>query len=331
MKRLVIYFFYDKDGIVDDYVPYFLDGIRSHCEELCVVVNGSLQEQGREKIERKCNTLLIRENIGFDSWAYKHAIEHYGYENLKKYDEVILCNFTFYGPIYPFSEMFDEMSKRNVDFWGITKHPAIEASYAGIKIEEHIQSYFLVFRSSILKNDSFKKYWESLQPVTSYEEAVAFHELRATNYFEELGFKSSCYVNSEKYMSKLSKIPYFSYSKQQLLEDRNPILKRKIFQIAEGPHFCYPLEDTNQYELICLVKECTNYDSSLIVNCLKRTENIQNFKMVAPKKYYKYKFLSYIGWGILKKNRKKYERVFEEMKMIKNFFTDPKTLGFNFK
>lgn len=34
INRLVIYFFYDADGIVDRYVPYMLEDIVKNCSEL---------------------------------------------------------------------------------------------------------------------------------------------------------------------------------------------------------------------------------------------------------------------------------------------------------
>ena len=39
IKRLVIYFFYDADGIVDRYVPYMLEDIKRNCSEIFVVCN----------------------------------------------------------------------------------------------------------------------------------------------------------------------------------------------------------------------------------------------------------------------------------------------------
>ena len=86
MKRLMIYSFYDKDGIVDDYVPYFLEKFKPYCEEICTVVNGTVTEESRKKLEKYSNVVFERENIGFDSGAYKYGIKHYGYEKLKKYD-----------------------------------------------------------------------------------------------------------------------------------------------------------------------------------------------------------------------------------------------------
>ena len=113
IKRLVIYFFYDKDGIVDRYVPYMLEDMKKNCSELFVVCNGKLTVEGRAVLEAITPNVYVRENKGFDVWAYKAAMEQYGWKKLEKFDEVVLMNFTFYGPLYPFSEVFSEMNERD--------------------------------------------------------------------------------------------------------------------------------------------------------------------------------------------------------------------------
>ena len=52
IDRLVIYFFYDADGIVDRYVPCILEDIRKNCSELLVVCNGKLTPEGRSSNTR---------------------------------------------------------------------------------------------------------------------------------------------------------------------------------------------------------------------------------------------------------------------------------------
>jgi rhamnosyltransferase len=71
IKRLAIYFFYDKDGIVDDYVLYVLRDLMEDISSLMVVCNGKLTQQGREKLESITPRVLVREDKGFDVWAYK--------------------------------------------------------------------------------------------------------------------------------------------------------------------------------------------------------------------------------------------------------------------
>ena len=154
VRRLVIYFFYDADGIVDRYVPYMLEDISRSCTELFIVCNGKLTSEGRETFRKLTPHIFVRENTGFDVWAYKESLEHYGWDQLKEFDEVVMMNSTIMGPLYPFSEMFDEMNQRDVDFWGITKHhkypsdPFHSISYG--YIPEHVQSHFIAVRNSMV-------------------------------------------------------------------------------------------------------------------------------------------------------------------------------------
>ena len=48
-KRLGIYFFYDKQGIVDRFVPYFLDDLCKNLTKLIIICNGKLNDEGKVK------------------------------------------------------------------------------------------------------------------------------------------------------------------------------------------------------------------------------------------------------------------------------------------
>ena len=66
-KRLAIYFFYDKMGVVDRFVPYFLEDLKRNVSEIFVICNGELQEEGRKTLEQY-GQVMVRENKGFDVW-----------------------------------------------------------------------------------------------------------------------------------------------------------------------------------------------------------------------------------------------------------------------
>ena len=102
MKRVAIYFFYDKDGVVDRYVNYFLEDFKKNLDRLIVVCNGKLTPEGRQEFSKYTNEIIVRENKGFDVWAYKEGIEYIGWDNLKNYDELVMLNMTIMGPVYSF-------------------------------------------------------------------------------------------------------------------------------------------------------------------------------------------------------------------------------------
>ena len=107
VKRLIAYFIYDKQGIVDDYIIYMLCALKEHSSEIAVVVNGKLTSESREKLNQVTPVVMVRENKGLDVWAYKTVLDYYGWDKLVTYDEVIMMNFTIMGPVYPLSEMFE--------------------------------------------------------------------------------------------------------------------------------------------------------------------------------------------------------------------------------
>ena len=156
-RRLCIYFFYDKDGIVDDYVVYYIQSMQEFFSEICVVVNGFLTEEARKKIDPVCQRLIIRKNKGFDSWAYKEALESYGFEYISNnFEEVLLNNFTCFGPIGSFAPMFEKMGKSVCDFWGHCRYYSHKGQKVkNVPIPEHLMSYFILFRKNILKS----KFW----------------------------------------------------------------------------------------------------------------------------------------------------------------------------
>lgn len=227
MKRIAFYLFWDKDGRVDRYVSYCLEKLREHVEHVVVVSNGPLDDAGRAELERVADDVWERENLGFDVWGYKEGLEKFGFDRLAEYDELILLNYTFFGPMYPFSEMFDRADSWEVDFWGITEHAEVRPHPFAAKgvLARHIQSHWIAVRKPMLASPAFREYWADMPMITSYEQSVDRHEARFTQHFEDRGFSSDVLFRGADY-SSLNPI---LDEVVQLTADRCPILKRRTF------------------------------------------------------------------------------------------------------
>lgn len=179
------------------------------CSEIFVICNGELQEEGRKTLEQY-GQVMVRENKGFDVWAYKTALETYGWDKLQEYDEVIMMNSTIMGPVFPLKETFDKMDARDVDFWGITEYAKQMCDPSGCckygYIPTHIQSHFIVCRRSLISSREFQEYWDEMPMIHSYWEAVGKHEMIFTKHFEDLGFVSChiCEDRSDEGVQRLS-------------------------------------------------------------------------------------------------------------------------------
>jgi len=266
MRRVAFYLFYDNDGIVDDYIVYKLRMLREHVETIFFVSNSKIAPDSLKKIKELVDVVHCRENIGFDVWAYKEAIETFGWDQVRQYDEAILLNYTFFGPIFPFSELFSEMDKPGIDFWGISSHQEVTPNpFNGTgTLPYHIQSHFIAVRKELLNSESFYRYWSEMPMIKSYEDSILKHEARFTKHFSDLGFKYAVSIGPESYNTDH---PIFS-EMDLAIERRSPILKRRPF--FHDPVFIES-EAIDVKRAFDLVRETSDYDVGLIWKNLVRT------------------------------------------------------------
>lgn len=265
MKRFCICVFYEKDGIVRDNITYYLKGLQEVAEKILLVVNGKLTEEGKSKVYDLGIDIFQRENNGLDFGGWKEALEKIGYEELSNYDELILTNTTCYGPIYPLSEMFNEMEQRDNDFWGITKHPEVkEYLIKGdnkSQILEHIQTYFIVFNKRVFLSTPFKGFLDNVKLHNDYKKVVAYYECKLTNFLELSGFKSDSYIELDSYKKYVFNPKYCT---DILLEQHKLPLIRKDAIIEP---YKIKFEKTLPYrssKIINYVKKHSDYDTNMI-------------------------------------------------------------------
>ena len=227
MRRIAFYLFFDEQGVVDDYVLYKLEKLHEHAQTIFVVSNSRLDDEARARLESVADTVHERKNVGFDVWAYKEAMEVFGREALDAYDELILLNYTFFGPIFPFAEMFGQMESRDADFWGISAHRAVTPNpWTGQgTLPLHIQSHFIAVHRRMFQSQAFRDYWDTMPMITSYDDSILRHESRFTEHFHAAGFRSAVYLDPELYPTDYAVFT----SLEMAIENRCPILKRRIF------------------------------------------------------------------------------------------------------
>jgi rhamnosyltransferase len=227
-RRVVFYLYYEPRGIVGDYVPYKLERLRPFAETIVVISNGPLTDEGRATLESVADHVWTRENVGFDVWGYKEALERFGEDRLAEYDELILMNYTWYGPVRPFEPVFERMEALEVDFWGITEHGGAPHNPFDAKLPPlppHIQSHWIAVRPRLFLSEEWKSYWRDMPMITSYIGSVMHHESRFTDHFESLGFSHQVAYPPKQYPTVH---PAFD-SALQLIADGCPVLKRRPF------------------------------------------------------------------------------------------------------
>ena len=231
-RRLCIYVTFSKDRKVKEYVNYMLDALKKCCTKLCAVCNYP-ELQGEELLHLHADEVFYRENRGYDAGAYKDILcTLLGCDTVYEYDELILVNDSFFGPFFDLNNYFKLMNKEECDFWGMTRHPSGEIYSIGYSFESHIQSYFLVFRSQVFKNNLFREFWEKFSYPNTFMETIINFELGLNQYLKINGFISKALTDVWGIKLKKNENPTIYYPHELIRDNGLPIMKKKILLIS---------------------------------------------------------------------------------------------------
>ena len=260
-NRCAIYVYWDPKGVLREFAHYYVRELKKCCKRVLFIVNGKLDRLGVTTLKGDGIEVYERENCGYDFHAYRYGIQLLR-SDLSSFDELIIANSSTYGPLFAFSEVFEKMDLRDCDFWGLTGHAKTEL------IEQHIQSYFVVFRKKCLCSDSFKKFWLNLPKVKNRDEAIVKCEIELTRYFSTSGFKWQTFIpmsSHERICPEIS-IRFADYG----LKHGIPLVKRKLFTTPRSHFLACSNAQESEYALE-YIKNKTNYDIKLIYNDLLAT------------------------------------------------------------
>ena len=214
-------------------------------------------------------------------WAYKTALDHYGWQRLSEFDEVVMTNSTLMGPVRPLKEMFDAMAERtNLDFWGLTIHHGAEGNpFKGKHLYNylpvHIQSHFIVYRKKFIQSKELQNYWDTMPMIESYTDSVQRYESVFTKQFADKGYQWDVYVNTDD-LKEFTDYPLLVCPTRLLRDKKCPLFKRRSFM----HDFEAYLNDTAGEpvrELYAYLRDHTDYPLELIWKNMIRTMHPYDF------------------------------------------------------
>ncbi|XME03788.1 rhamnan synthesis F family protein [Lachnospiraceae bacterium C1.1] len=264
-NRFLIYVFYDFQGYVENYVRFMLKELNKYYKKIVIIVNGEIHEDGFLFFRSISDQIVTRSNYGYDGGAYKDAILNYlKNENWKSWYELTLMNDSFYGPIFPMDEVFELMDTKNVDFWGMTKL-SHGIWYDGTSIPEHIQSYFITFRNSILRSEDFLAFWKGYKSINDFNKTVCDFEVYLTDFFSERKYSYTTYTELKGTIPNQdeTKNTWMDYAYECLKYCRMPFIKKKAFTVTNYG---------NAIKALDYIKNESEYDTQYIDEHIKRLD-----------------------------------------------------------
>ncbi|NYS48868.1 alpha-L-Rha alpha-1,3-L-rhamnosyltransferase [Streptococcus danieliae] len=280
MKRLLIYVHYNKNQEVSPHVLYQLKKMRPLFSQVLVVSNSPLPEQGLQDLKGQAlvDQVWERANSGFDFAAWRDAMKNLGWSKLEEFDSLTLMNDTCFGPIWDFTPHFLGMeADEQIDFWGLTNFRATK------EFPEHLQSYFLTFKKSILQDQSFFDFWQNVQDYENVQDVINHYESGVTTYFLERGFQYKALFDTTQEATEGMLHPDFTYyNPRRILEVGLPFLKVKALDANQSiaPYLLDTIQTQSDYpiDLIVYHMSMVNQPDSPYLLGQKYLSNLREFR-----------------------------------------------------
>ena len=193
-KRLVVMAHFDPDGLVAPHVRRQIEAWLQLSVRLIVVSTAALVDEARDWLATHAE-LIQRANYGYDFLSYKEGLATGG--DLAAYDEVVICNDTYVGPLRPYAAILGDMAEREVDFWGMARCN---------RRKPHIQSYFAVFRPQVVASAAFREFWDAVQPLASRGAVIRRYEVGMSVRLRKAGFRFGSYFREDKRERRLGRL-----------------------------------------------------------------------------------------------------------------------------
>ncbi len=242
-KRLFLFAGYDKDGIIDDTLVYYLTEL-SKLGDIVLVMDCDVADATKlSGIKNILHTELVRHNE-YDFGSYKRGyIWAHDNKILDKYDWVYLVNDSVYLLDTP---------KRILEYMEQTPYKMIGVS-ENCLWKDHIQSWFMGFAPEIFKSDWFNNFLTHVR-TEDKENLVLHYEVGLSKLVLDHGFSFKGYTS---YL--LNDRSYYG------IEQYVPFLKKSIIDV-----------DQKYAKKIKKVLSITNPQISKAISAnVLRTKNIQ--------------------------------------------------------
>lgn len=174
--RLAIYAHYGSSPQVAGHVLFYLRQIAELGFQICFVSNSGISSTSETALEKICGRIIVRENTGLDFAMWQRGLAEY---DLLQFEELLLTNSSIIGPLQPLAPLWQNPAITECDFWGLTDND---------ELGWHLQSYFLVFRKTVLHSARFADFWRSVLPYKNKSQVIFSYEIGLTGWLEEGGF-----------------------------------------------------------------------------------------------------------------------------------------------
>ena len=173
---------YDKDGIIDDALVYYLNAL-SELGDIILVMDCNVQDTSKLNDVKNILHTEIARHGEYDFGSYKRAYV-WARDNkiLKKYDWVYLVNDSVYGPLWNLEPPLNTLESSGADFTGMIDH-------CTENVRPHIQTWFVGLSDTVINDPRVQEFFESIHAEKSKDIVVLKYEYALTHKLVSYGYK----------------------------------------------------------------------------------------------------------------------------------------------
>lgn len=182
MNKWIIFAHFDINSVIDNYVIYYLKELKKISANIVFVSDCNLAENELNKLNGITFHNIAKKHGEYDWGSYKYGFRYLDDNKLlNNTDELIFCNDSVYGPIYPLNEYIEQMSNSIYDFTGFFENQfGLENS-----LQRHIQSWFLMFKKQVFTSEIFKEFIYSVKKLDNKIDIINNYEINCTKILSE--------------------------------------------------------------------------------------------------------------------------------------------------
>ena len=182
-KRLFLFAGYNKSGIIDDALVYYVRSL-SKFGDIVLCMDSDCGTSETAKLKKYTTHTLVGRHGEYDFGSYKRAYI-WATQNLKltDYDFIYIVNDSVYGPLYDLTRYFFAMETMGHNAFGMVKKVGHNA---------HIQSWFIGTTPVIFTSDWFDNFMRSITKLADKGQITDKYENGFTRLVNEHGYTWDC-------------------------------------------------------------------------------------------------------------------------------------------
>lgn len=268
-KRLFLFAAYDKDGIIDDTLVYYLD-VLSKLGDIILTMDCDVKDVSKLKTIKNLLHFETTRHEEYDFGSYKrNYMWAFDKKILDNYDWVYFVNDSVYGPLFDMEPCLKELESRDADLIGMV-------DFFDKYTPKHIQSWFLGVSKKIATSKMLYDFMQNIRKRKNKLEIIYKYEIGLSRMILQNGFKMFTLFSQNGYESH----PLYDNPKL-ILENFIPFVKKQGLKNIGGN--------------VCLLPYTSDYLNDIIFAHAERVGinyPKQNIGIQLKDKIYRLTFLS---------------------------------------